>query len=69
MFGCTHRECAAMFNYVVWHEIAAALGFSSIRAMQDMNPAIDFSLPPREGDVLQSSLGRGYRPRRHRRRP
>jgi hypothetical protein len=56
-FGCTSSECAAMFNYVVWHEIAAELGFSSVRQMQDSNPAIDFSQPPHEGDVVQSIFG------------
>ena len=43
-----------MFNYVVWHEIAVELGFSSIQQMQAMNSRIDFSQPPQEGDVVQS---------------
>jgi hypothetical protein len=56
-FGCTSPECRAMFNYVVWHEIAAQLGFSSVRQMQDTNPALDLGQPPREGDVVQSIFG------------
>ncbi|HZX54174.1 MAG TPA: hypothetical protein VFE86_05815 [Ilumatobacteraceae bacterium] len=56
-FGCTSPECAAMFNYVVWHEIAVELGFSSIQQMQAMNSGIDFSQPPREGDVVASIFG------------
>ncbi len=58
-FGCTSPECAAMFNYVVWHEIAVELGFSSVRQMQDVNSSIDISQPPREGDVVQSIFGSG----------
>ena len=53
-FGCTTPECAAMYNYVVWHEIAVQLGFGDVEMMQATNPAIDFSQPPVEGDVLQS---------------
>ncbi len=53
-FGCTSDECRMMFTYVVWHEIARTLGFGDVRHMQEMNPAIDFSQPPREGDVLQT---------------
>jgi hypothetical protein len=53
-FGCTSAECSAMFNYVVWHEIAVELGFSDVRQMQGTNPGIDFSHLPREGDTLQS---------------
>ena len=54
-FGCTSAECRAMYNYVIWHEIAGELGFFDVSAMQTFNPAIDFSQPPREGDVLQSA--------------
>ena len=43
-----------MFNYIVWHEIAAALGFFDVPQMQAMNPGIDFSILPRTGDVLQN---------------
>jgi hypothetical protein len=53
-FGCTSGDCAAMFTYVVWHEIAKTLGFGDVVAMQAANPAIDFSKPPVEGDVLES---------------
>lgn len=53
-FGCTAPECRAMYNYVVWHEFAVELGFGDVRQMQDVNAAIDFSQPPRAGDVLQS---------------
>ena len=53
-FGCTTQECRAMYNYVIWHELALQLGFASVPHMQDMNSGIDFSQPPREGDVLQS---------------
>jgi hypothetical protein len=53
-FGCTSDECRAMFNYVVWHEIAKELGFPDVRSMQDANPNIDFSVPPVDGDVLQT---------------
>jgi hypothetical protein len=56
-FGCTSPECRAMYNYVVWHEIAVQLGFSSVRQMQDVNPSLDLSQPPREGDVVQSIFG------------
>jgi hypothetical protein len=56
-FGCTSPVCRAMYNYVVWHEIAVELGFSSVRQMQDMNPSLDLSQPPREGDVVQSIFG------------
>lgn len=54
-FGCTSPECRAMYNYVVWHELAVELGFGDVRQMQDVNSAIDFSQPPRAGDVLQSA--------------
>ena len=54
-FGCTSDECRMMFTYVVWHEIARTLGFGDVRHMQEMNPAIDFSQPPREGDVVQTA--------------
>jgi hypothetical protein len=53
MFGCETDACAAMFNYIVWHELARALGFFDIQPMQGYNPGIDFSQLPREGDVLQ----------------
>jgi|GEM_PF-6644836 len=55
MFGCTTEGCAAMFNYVVWNEIARALGFFAVQEMQGLNPAIDFGQLPRVGDVLQSA--------------
>ncbi len=54
-FGCTSDECRMMFTYVVWHEIARTLGFGDVRHMQEMNPAIDFSQPPREGDLLHAA--------------
>ncbi|MBK5332160.1 MAG: hypothetical protein JJD93_09325 [Ilumatobacteraceae bacterium] len=54
MFGCTTQECGAMFNYIVWHEIAHVLGFFDLQQMQGMNSGIDFGQPPRTGDVLQS---------------
>jgi hypothetical protein len=54
LFGCTLDACRALFVYVVWHQIAAALGFADVFAMQAANPTIDFSKPPREGDVLMS---------------
>ena len=38
MFGCTTQGCGAMFNYVVWHEIARVLGFFDVQQMQGMNP-------------------------------
>jgi hypothetical protein len=53
MFGCTTQGCGAMFNYVVWHEIARVLGFFGAPEMQEMNPGIDFGQLPRAGDVLQ----------------
>jgi hypothetical protein len=53
MFGCGTDACAAMFNYVVWHELARQLGFFDIQPMKGYNPDIDFSQLPREGDVLQ----------------
>ena len=55
MFGCTTQGCAAMFNYVVWHEIARVLGFYGVPEMQELNPGVDFGHLPRAGDVLQSS--------------
>jgi hypothetical protein len=54
MFGCTTQECGAMFNYIVWHEIARVLGFFDVPQMQGMNPGTDFGQPPSAGDVLQS---------------
>jgi hypothetical protein len=54
MFGCTTEECGAMFNYIVWHEIAAVMGFFDVQQMQGMNSGIDFSHLPRTGDVLQA---------------
>ena len=54
MFGCTTQECGAMFNYIVWHEIAHVLGFFDLQQMQGMNSGIDFGQPPHTGDVLQS---------------
>ncbi len=57
MFGCVTAECGAMFNYIVWHEIARALGFYDVQQMQSMNSGIDFAQLPREGDVLQSVFG------------
>lgn len=54
-FGCATDQCRAMFDYVVWHEIARALGFRDLQAMQDMNPTVDFTQLPKEGDVLLSS--------------
>ena len=54
-FGCTSDECRAMYNYVIWHEIARQLGFADVSTMQRFNPTIDFSQPPHEGDVLQSA--------------
>jgi hypothetical protein len=54
MFGCTTQGCGAMFNYVVWHEIARLLGFFGVPEMQEMNPGVDFGRLPRAGDVLQS---------------
>ena len=53
MFGCTTQGCGAMFNYVVWHEIARVLGFSGVQEMQEMNPSVDFAQLPHAGDVLQ----------------
>jgi hypothetical protein len=53
-FGCTIDQCRAMFTYVVWHEIAKTIGFGDVVEMQAMNPSIDFSVPPVEGDVLQT---------------
>lgn len=54
-FGCTSDECRGMFTYVVWHEIARLLGFGEVESLQASNPNIDFSLPPREGDLLQTT--------------
>jgi hypothetical protein len=54
-FGCVTDQCRAMFNYVVWHQIARALSFGDLPAMQDMNPTVDFTQLPKEGDVLLSS--------------
>lgn len=54
MFGCATDECGAMFNYLVWHEISAALGFFDVAQMQAINAGIDFSNLPRPGDVLQT---------------
>ncbi len=55
-FGCATDQCRAMFNYIVWHEIARVLSFRDLPAMQDMNPAVDFTQLPKEGDVLLTSL-------------
>jgi hypothetical protein len=54
MFGCATQECGAMFNYIVWHEIAHVLGFFDLQQMQGMNSGVDFGQPPHAGDVLQS---------------
>ena len=54
-FGCSTEECRAMFNYIVWHELARSLGFFDVQQMQSMNSGIDFSQLPREGDVLQTA--------------
>jgi hypothetical protein len=54
-FGCATDQCRALFNYVVWHQIARALSFRDLPAMQDMNPTVDFTQLPKEGDVLLSS--------------
>jgi hypothetical protein len=54
-FGCSTDQCRAMFNYVVWHELAQTLGFPNLQAMQDMNPTVDFTQLPKEGDVLNTS--------------
>jgi hypothetical protein len=54
-FGCTSDQCRAMFNYVIWHEISKELGFVDVRDLQAVNPMVDFSQPPHEGDVLQSA--------------
>jgi hypothetical protein len=59
MFGCTTQGCQAMFNYVVWHEIARVLGFYGVPEMQEMNPGIDFGQLPHAGDVLQC-IGSSY---------
>jgi len=61
-FGCASPECSAMFTYVVWHEVAVELGFSSVRQMQDANSGIDFSQPPLAGDVVQSIFGSATEP-------
>ena len=55
MFGCATQGCGAMFNYVVWHEIAHMLGFFDVAQMQGVNNGIDFGQPPHAGDVLQSA--------------
>ena len=45
-----------MRSTFTWYdEIARLLGFHDVIEMQAGNPVIDFSQPPREGDVLQSS--------------
>lgn len=62
MFGCATEECGAMFNYIVWHEIAAVLGFFDIPQMQAMNNGIDFTQLPRAGDVLQTVYSSYYEP-------
>ena len=56
-FDCVTDPCRALFNYVEWHEIARLLGFHDVSEMQAANPTIDFSLPPHEGDDLQSGDG------------
>jgi hypothetical protein len=53
-FGCTSAQCRAMYTYVVWHEIAKAMGFGDVTVLQAVNPNIDFSVPPVEGAVLQT---------------
>jgi hypothetical protein len=53
-FGCASAQCRAMYTYVVWHEIAKAMGFSDVIELQAVNPNIDFSVPPVEGAVLQT---------------
>ena len=53
-FGCTSDECRAMFTYVVWHEIGKMLGVGDVATLKEVNPSIDFSQPPREGDVLHA---------------
>src|SRR3954468_11813905 len=54
-FGCTTNDCRALYTYVVWHEIAKISGVSDVDTLQSINPTIDFSQPPREGDVLRSA--------------
>jgi hypothetical protein len=55
LIGCTSDICRPMFAYVVWHEIARALGFGDVFAMQELNPNVDFGVPPVDGQVLQTS--------------
>lgn len=52
--GCTTDECRGLFTYVVWHEIARSLGFGDVLELQAANPNIDFTIPPVDGDVLQT---------------
>jgi hypothetical protein len=54
-FGCTSPACRAMFAYVVWHEVARMMG-QDIGLLQPHNPGIDFSQPPRAGDVLTNGV-------------
>lgn len=58
-FGCTTPVCQAMFTYVVWHEIARRLGFADVYEMQAANPTVDFSVPPVEGQELQTAMFSG----------
>jgi hypothetical protein len=55
-FGCTAAECAAMFTYVLWHGIARDLGFANVYEMQAVNPNVDFSVPPVDGQELQTAF-------------
>lgn len=58
-FGCTTDDCRAMFTYVVWHELAKLLGFGDLLELQAANPNVDFTIPPVEGDVLQTAYAGG----------
>src|SRR5258706_12420651 len=58
-FGCTSPLFQAMFTYVVWHEIARRLGFANVDEMQVVNPNVDFSVPPVEGQELQTAMFSG----------
>lgn len=53
-FGCSSAECRAMYTYVVWHEIAKALGFADAIELQASNPRVDLSVPPIDGTALQT---------------
>jgi hypothetical protein len=61
-FNCTTDGCVCMLVYVVWHEVARALGFSDVTQMQGMNPGIDFSQLPRTGDVVQAVYSSFFEP-------